>query len=160
MIKELDIIKLNYSQVNLYEQILIQLEDYTEKIIDKKLKKSKFLKSVNWNEVKRQIFNKKYDRAKNKYNKPEIEKKINSIIESEELLEARFRYLKITKSLYWKYFLNGFCNGYVTIQLMGSSDISLDNINIPMNDWSYVKNHILDSSFDHIVFKVLFTNTI
>lgn len=154
LIKKLDIVKLNYSQVNLYDQIIIQLEDYTNKMIEKKLKKSKFLKSANWSEVKRQVFNKKYDRAKNKYNKPDMDNKILKKIESEELVEARFRCLKITKSLYWKYFLNGFCTGLVTIQLMESADISLDNLNQPLNDWDYVHKQILNGFMDRVFFKV------
>ena len=57
------------SQINLYNQILLQMEDHTNKIINEKLKKSKFLKFANWNEVKTEIFNKIYDQAKNKYMK-------------------------------------------------------------------------------------------
>lgn len=148
------------SQINLYNQILLQMEDHTNKIINEKLKKSKFLKFANWNEVKTEIFNKIYDQAKNKYmksneNNIKTEEKLEiEEIDTEELLEARFRYLKILKTLYWKYLMNGFCSGYVTVYLMDSVDTSLDNLKEEINDWFFVQKYILNNYFDRILYKV------
>ena len=64
IIKKLEIVKPSLSQIKLYDQILIQMDELVNEKIKKKLKKSKFLNNVNWNNVKSNIFNKEYFKKK------------------------------------------------------------------------------------------------
>lgn len=161
IIKKLDIVKPNVSQINLYDQILVQMDAFVTDKIENQLKKSKFLNNVHWDGVKQNVFNQDYSQVKTNYAKERnlLEPKtLNSMKDStqEELLEARFRFLKISKSLYWKYFLRGLCNGYVTIQLMEAADQSIDNVNKPINDWDYVQKEIVSGFADKIISKATF----
>ena len=157
IIKKLEIVKPSLSQIKLYDQILIQMDELVNEKIKKKLKKSKFLNNVNWNNVKSNIFNKEYDNVKTNYKLIKQRTRLGSSIKSinhEELMEARFRFLKITKSLYWKYFSQGFCNGYVAVQLMQTADECVDELNEALNDWTYVYKEIVSGFIDKIISKV------
>ena len=147
------------SQINLYDQILVQMDGFVNEKIEKKLKKSKFLNNVHWDDVKENVFNPDYCQVKKNYAQfrnlvePKTVKEMR-VASNEELLEARFRFLKITKSLYWKYFSRGLCNGYITIQLMEAADQSLDYVKNPINDWEYVQEEIVNGWADKIIAKV------
>ena len=145
------------SQVKLYDQVLIQMDEVVNDKIDKKLKKSKFLNNVNWPEMRKNIFNKDYANVKTNYNLVKQRTRIGSSIRAinhEELNEARFRFLKITKSLYWKYFSQGFCNGYVAVQLMQIADQSVDEVDEALDDWRFVQKEFVNGYLDKIIAKV------